>query len=113
MYGWHMALVRKAWPGYPANLLWHHWDVDSVEWETRLRASGAQYKRAKAAMDRARLALREDAAAALRDGVRPHVVVKSTGLSDETVRQISRAAGLPPLREATVVSKRQAESGQG
>ncbi len=72
-----------------------------------------RHARRLAAADESRIEAHEAIVKALREGARPRDVIRTTGLTGEAVRQIARKAGLPPLREATVVSKRQAESDQG
>lgn len=78
---------------------------------TELQTLSRRNERAQAAAEKARTDLHAAIGAALRAGVRPRDVVATTGLTGESIRRIAREQGVPPLREATVVSKRQAEQG--
>ncbi len=75
---------------------------------TELRTLWRRHERALSTAERTRVEVHEGIAAALRAGVRPRDIVAETGLAGETVRRIAREQGVPPLREATVVSKRRA-----
>lgn len=77
---------------------------------TDLRTLTRRHERALAAVERSRVELHAAIAAALRAGNRPRDVVATTHLTGETIRRIAREQGLPPLREATVVSKAKAEA---
>lgn len=77
-----------------------------------VRELNRKHRRALAAVERTRAELHRGMADAMLAGVRPRDLIAETGLTSETVRRVAREQGVPPLREATVVSKRQAESGQ-
>lgn len=69
---------------------------------TRLNSADEQLKEA-------REALGEAIADALRAGVRPTDLEREVPYKREHIRRIARAAGVPPLREPTVVSKRKSD----
>lgn len=78
----------------------------SEETVSRLRAAVRAKSRAEAAAEKARAELAVAIADALRDGMRPVEVIKETDYTREHIRRIARDHDVPPLREATVVSKR-------
>lgn len=78
---------------------------------TRFREALQRQSRARAELDAATREMHQALADAIRAGVRPRDLIAESGLKGETVRRIAREQGVPPLREATVVSKRQAEQG--
>ncbi len=80
----------------------------SEETVTALRRAVRAKKRAEKAVEDARNALAAAIADALRDGMKPTDAVKETGYTREHIRRIAREHHVPPLREATVVSKRAA-----
>lgn len=77
----------------------------------RFRDALRHQREARATLDGATEAMHKALADALRAGVRPRDLIAESGLRGETVRRIAREQGVPPLREATVVSKRRAEAG--
>lgn len=83
----------------------------SDETVARLRAAVRTKNRAEEAAEKARKALAAVIAEAMREGMRPVDVVKETSYTREHIRRIAREKDVPPLREATVVSKRDAERG--
>ncbi len=76
----------------------------------RFRRALRQQRRARAAEERATKEMHRALADAVRAGVRPRDLIAESGLNSESVRRIAREQGVPPLREATVVSKRKAEA---
>lgn len=78
----------------------------SEETVSRLRAAVRAKSRAETAAEKARAELAVAIADALRDGMRPVEVIKETDYTREHIRRIARDHHVPPLREATVVSRR-------
>lgn len=76
----------------------------------RVRAAVKKMTRAETALSAARDELGEAIAAALKGGVRPVDLEPEVPYNREHIRRVARAHGAPPLREATVVSKRRAEA---
>jgi len=76
------------------------------ETEARLRQAVRAKARTETAADKARAALADAIADALREGMQPRDVVKETGYTREHIRRIAREHDVPPLREATVVSRK-------
>jgi hypothetical protein len=75
----------------------------------RVRAAVKKLARTEQATKAARDELAEAIAAALLAGVRPTDLEPEVPYNREHIRRIARAHDVPPLREATVVSKRRAE----
>ncbi|MFB9238668.1 hypothetical protein ACFFWC_24595 [Plantactinospora siamensis] len=63
---------------------------------TRLEEAARAYRRAKAALDKARPALAEAIVDAARAGTKQAEIVKVTGYTREQVRRLCRAAGIEP-----------------
>lgn len=76
---------------------------------TRVRAAVKKLARSEKATKDARDELGEAIAAALLAGVRPTDLEAEVPYNREHIRRIARAHDVPPLREATVISKRRAE----
>ena len=75
----------------------------------RVRAAVKKLARAEKATKDARDELGAAIAAALIAGIRPTDLEPEVPYNREHIRRLARAHGAPPLREATVVSKRKAE----
>lgn len=82
-----------------------HSDPNDPRLEPVLAALAA-LKRAEKVRDARRDDLATAVAEAIRAGVRPAELVRRTGYSAETIRQIARDAGIEPLRPPTVTSIR-------
>jgi len=67
-------------------------------------AAATAVKRAEQTLKARRDALAEAVAEAIRAGVRPSAIVKKTGYSAESIRQMARAQGIDPLKPPTVTS---------
>jgi hypothetical protein len=75
--------------------------------DPRLRpvtAAATSVKRAEQTLKAKRDALAEAVAEAIRAGVRPSAIVKKTGYSAESIRQMARSQGIDPLKPPTVTS---------
>lgn len=72
----------------------------------QVREAVAALKKAEDGVPVARDALAKAIAAALKAGVRPVDLEPEVPYKREHIRRLARSAGAPPLREATVVSKK-------
>lgn len=79
---------------------------------TRVRTAVKKLARTEQAVKTARDELGAAIAAALIAGVRPTDLEPEVPYNREHIRRLARAHGAPPLREATVVSKRRAEQNE-
>lgn len=69
-------------------------------------AAQAAVRDAEQALQARRDELAEAVADAIRNGVRPSAIVRKTGYSAESIRQMARSKGIDPLRPPTVTSIR-------
>lgn len=67
-------------------------------------AAVASVKRAERALQAKRDQLADAVAEAIRAGARPSAIVRKTGYSAESIRQMARAKGIDPLKPPTVTS---------
>lgn len=73
----------------------------------RLRTDDAEVQRLNAELKAARKRLADSIVTALKADVKPSDVGKHVSYDRNHIRRIAHAAGLPPLREPTVRSRRE------
>ena len=88
------------------------WPVMDETTRHALRTATRRLARAEEGLAAAREGLRAAIVEAFRNGARPSEILTEVPWQRDYIRKIAKEAGIPPLKEPTVVSKRQAEAGE-